>query len=399
MYREVSLILAGIGGYGHFYLRHLLEGVEQAGIRFLAAADPRPAGSPFLDQLQDRGVEIFPDLASCLAVHRADLVVIVAPIHFHAELTALSLAHGAHVLCEKPLCATVAESTAMAQAEAQADRFVAVGYQWSFSEAIQALKRDIQAGVLGQPRRFKTCVLWPRGAAYYARNGWAGRIRSQDGRWVLDSPASNATAHYLHNMFYVLGSRRETSAYPAQVEAELYRANPIENYDAAAIRCYTEEGVERLFYAAHSVQRREGPFFQFEFEQAVVRYMDGGTIQATFADGRQKDYGDPFAHDGNKLWQSVDAVRTGEPVACGIAASTPHVYAINGAQLSMPHIVTLPDRLYRQDGDVRWVAGLQEVFQAAYHEACLPAELDSVPWTRSGRPVTLAEIRQRQIPV
>jgi predicted dehydrogenase len=192
MYREVSLILAGIGGYGHFYLRHLLEDAEQAGIRFLAAADPRPAGSPFLDQLQDRGVEIFPDLASCLAVHRADLVVIAAPIHFHAELTALSLAHGAHVLCEKPLCATVAEATAMAQAEAQAGRFVAVGYQWSFSEAIQALKRDIQAGVLGQPRRFKTCVLWPRGAAYYARNNWAGRIRSQDGRWVLDSPASNA---------------------------------------------------------------------------------------------------------------------------------------------------------------------------------------------------------------
>jgi len=34
---------------------------------------------------------------------------------------------------------------------------------------------------------------------------------------VLDSPVNNATAHYLHNMFYVLGHATDASAMPACV--------------------------------------------------------------------------------------------------------------------------------------------------------------------------------------
>jgi hypothetical protein len=56
------------------------------------------------------------------------------------------------------------------------------------------------------------------------------------GLGIFDSPANNATAHFLHNMFYLLGATRETSAAPAVVQAELYRANAIENFDTAAIR-------------------------------------------------------------------------------------------------------------------------------------------------------------------
>ena len=33
--------------------------------------------------------------------------------------------------------------------------FVAIGFQWSFSRAVQALKRDVMAGVLGKPKRLR----------------------------------------------------------------------------------------------------------------------------------------------------------------------------------------------------------------------------------------------------
>jgi len=78
------------------------------------------------------------------------------------------------VLCEKPVSATVQEALRMAAAEKQARGFVAIGYQWSFADAIQSLKRQILAGDLGRPRRLRTLVSWPRDAAYYARTGWAG---------------------------------------------------------------------------------------------------------------------------------------------------------------------------------------------------------------------------------
>src|SRR5690606_17230028 len=106
--------------------------------------------------------------------------------------------------------------------------------------------------------------------AYYRRSGWAGKIRDPEGRWILDSPANNAMAHDLHNMFYVLGKKTDESAVPAWVEAELYRAYPIENFDTAAVRCRTADGVDVLFYVSHVPLAEKGPVFSYEFERATV---------------------------------------------------------------------------------------------------------------------------------
>jgi len=65
--------------------------------------------------------------------------------------------------------------------------------------------------------------------AYFRRNDWVGRIRTDAGHCVFDSPANNAAAHYLHIMLYLLGATREGAAMPASVQAETYRANAIEN--------------------------------------------------------------------------------------------------------------------------------------------------------------------------
>ena len=133
---------------------------------------------------------------------------------------------------------------------------VAIGYQWSFSPAIQRLKGDIAAGVFGAPKRLKTIVLWPRDETYYSRNRWAGKQRDEAGNPIFDSPVSNACAHYLHNMLYVLGDAVDRSAIPSRVSAELYRAHPIENYDTAALRCWTDRGVEILFIVSHATRRQ-----------------------------------------------------------------------------------------------------------------------------------------------
>ena len=80
------------------------------------------------------------------------------------------------MLCEKPISATIQEARAMMAKEAETGRFVAVGYQWSFSDAI-CLKADVQAGVLGRPKRLKTLIFWPRNEEYYKRS-WAGKQKT-----------------------------------------------------------------------------------------------------------------------------------------------------------------------------------------------------------------------------
>jgi len=257
MKKPVTILLVGAGGYGNFYVDLLLDTKEPRDYRVAGVVEPNPAGSRRLPELLGEGVPLFLSLAEFYRQHRADLAIISSPIQFHAEQIITAVTAGSHVLCEKPLCATVEEGKAIIAAAKDTGKLVAVGYQWSFSRAIQELKEDIGRGLLGRAQRMKTMVFWPRDFAYYQRNNWAGRIKDDQGRWVLDSVVNNATAHFLHNMFFVLGkSSRENargqSAYPAAVTAELYRANPIENYDTAALRVRTAGGTELMYYATHA---------------------------------------------------------------------------------------------------------------------------------------------------
>ena len=392
--REVSIVLVAIGGYAERYVRLLLDAPADRNVRLVGAVDPTADRQAMANELKARGVPIYDDLASFYTDHSADLAVIASPIHMHAPQTCEALSAGSHVLCEKPLTATIQDAHKMAAAQRAAGKFVAVGYQWSFSPAIQALKRDILAGELGRPIRLRTLVLWPRRRSYYQRNDWAGAMKSADGQWVLDSPANNATAHFLHNMFYVLGDSVRTSASPADVQAELYRVNDIANYDTAAIRCRTDAGAEVLYYTTHAANVERGPVFCYEFENATVVY-DGDAdknIVARFTDGHEQAYGDPGADNMAKLFRAVDCVRSGNEPLCTIAAATPQTLCINGAQESAGQVAQFPAELVEvTDGDdpLTWVRGLGEQLQDCCDRGVLPSELGRISWAEPGKPIDL----------
>lgn len=394
---EVRVALAGIGGYGAGYAEELLQPSTPHSARFVAGIDPMPQLSPVYDALRQAGIPVFEDLESFYAADMADLVVISAPIHWHAPLTLQALAHGSNVLVEKPLAATLEEARGMGEAAARAGRFVAVGYQWSFTPAVQALKEDIQRGALGRPLRLKTKLLWPRAASYYRRSAWAGRIRLDDGRWVLDSPVNNAGAHYLHNMLYILGECRVESAHPVDVQAELYRANPIENYDTAALSCHTHDGCEILYYATHAVNDEVGPVFRGEFEGGTVEFSpeNGRNFVFHARVGRTRSYGSPDDEGcpWMKLWQSVEAVRGGGEVACGIGAALGQTLIVNSVQASCG-IEDFPKEMVRRDergdGDsLTWVEGLGADLERCYEEGILPSEDAGIRWARGGKMVDL----------
>ena len=398
MNHPVTVALVALGGYANVYQRALFAKMAAHDVKLVAGIDPNPVGSHFLNQFEAADIPIYPDLDSFYAEATADLVIIAAPIHLHAPLTIKALEHGSHVLCEKPLTATIQDALTMAAAQQKAERFVGIGYQWSYAPAIQALKAAVMAGTLGRPLRLRTRAFWPRSRSYFARNRWAAKLKTARGDWVLDSPAHNATAHYLHNSLYILGATRETSACPISVQAELYRANDVENFDTATLYIHTQNDVDLFFYTTHAVSEKIGPIFTYEFEDAVVEYPSAeGAIIAQFKNGHEKNYGNPFDADDDKLWQAADAVRTGDPPACGIAAATPQLLCINGAQESMWDIVTFPADLIarRRDGEsddtLVWVRGLPEAFEAGYAHGCLPSALPDLGWAHVGKVVDLTD--------
>ena len=102
----------------------------------------------------------------------------------------------------------------MQKASDESQGFCAVGFQWSFSKAIQNLKKDILNGRWGTAKRLKTLIAWPRTHDYYQRNSWVGALKNDQGAWILDSPVSNATAHFLHNCWYILGDSPDSVPFP-----------------------------------------------------------------------------------------------------------------------------------------------------------------------------------------
>ena len=360
-----SILLVGVNGYASGYVKKVLDLLAEGRVSVAGIVDPTAARCSDLAALTAGGAPVVDTLDAFFATGgaAADLAVVATPIALHAEQSLALLARGIPVLCEKPAAGCLADAERMADAEKASGRFLAIGYQWSFSDAVQSLKRDILAGRFGAPLRMRALVLWPRSLAYYGRNNWAGKLRDSAGREVNDSPANNAMAHYLFNMLYVLGDVPGTAATPSLAEVRLLRANAIETFDTVSMRLRAA-GADLFFHASHTIDKGVGPIFEYVFEKGVVRYVqgDGAHFVATFADGTTVDYGDPFADQWRKLTDCLSRAIDPSlpPPPCTIATAMAHtrciealkaipVEAVSSAQT---HFVDLPDndRLLVVDG-------------------------------------------------
>src|SRR5687768_8944687 len=153
MKTTVNVALVGISGYGHSYLGALLDAPADERFEIVGMVDPAPQRCRRLSDIAARGIRVYPDIQSLYAHAPVDLAMLATPIHHHSPQTCFALENGSSVLCEKPVGATVDDARRMLAAERKArgrargrGGFVAIGYQWSFSRAIQALKRDIMSG-------------------------------------------------------------------------------------------------------------------------------------------------------------------------------------------------------------------------------------------------------------
>lgn len=374
----MKIALVGSSGYAERYftiMERFLAGGED---RLCAVVDPNAAQSPRYPWFLEQGIPLYPTLAQFYQQDTADLVVICSPIGLHPEHAIAALAHS-HVLCEKPLAATPEEGLRIKAAQEESGRFCGVGFQWSYTPAMQALKADILAGRLGRPRSLRTYVSWKRRDAYYTTSGWKGRLRDAQGRWVMDSIAMNAAAHYLHNILFLLGERMESAALPLWVEGSLYRGRPIETFDTAFLRGEFPGGARMVFVASHVGEENQNPKCIYEFERATVTYDEDGDrqVHAQFADGTQKEYGCPSDQEAlsQKLLAMLEAIRTGRPPVCGVATALPHLQVCSAITRGIP-VGEFPAGLLTREQEPPGVQvqGLCAAMNRCYREGLLPDE-------------------------
>lgn len=140
---------AGVVGCGGIAYEHLpfLSTSPQA--RLVAVCDQSAA---LADAARDRfgAGEAYTDLAVMLETAKLDIVHVLTPPHTHDAIVRAALAAGAHVICEKPMTGTAAETSALLEFAEASGRVLIESRNMLFNDAVIELMDLARAGTLGE---------------------------------------------------------------------------------------------------------------------------------------------------------------------------------------------------------------------------------------------------------
>lgn len=145
MTQQLTAAVIGTGFIGPVHVEGLIRaGVQVAGILGSSAEKSREAAR------QLRLPRSYESLDELLADESVDVVHITSPNRFHFEQTSACLKAGKHVLCEKPLAMTSAESKALLELAQTSDVVAGVNYNVRYYPLNLELAERVRSGELGE---------------------------------------------------------------------------------------------------------------------------------------------------------------------------------------------------------------------------------------------------------
>lgn len=270
-----------MGGFAAAHHEALRELEAERAVRVVATCDPRECQLGDLKERFDfsgRGVAVYDDFTAMLDAAPCDWISLATPINFHAPMHAAVVQRRLPCYLEKPPTLDPAELEGMIAEDQYANRQTQVGFAFAYEPERLRLKERLLAGEFGKLLRVSVLGAARRDRSYYERNKWAGRLAYNE-TLVLDSCLGNAMAHYVHNVLFLAGGEK-MDAWGAcrQVEARLFRANPIEGADTVFLRGMLEASVEIRVALTHAC---DTPFLieeELVCENATIRLRPGQEI-------------------------------------------------------------------------------------------------------------------------
>jgi predicted dehydrogenase len=197
--REISDIRAAVVGTGFIGVVHVEAlrrlGVEVTGV--VGSSPQRAAAKPGLPAP-------YPSFDDMLADARVDVVHITSPNHLHFEQARAALAAGKHVVCEKPLATTSAETGELLRLAERSGLVHTVNFNIRFYPQCQEARARVAAGELGRITLVSGAYL----------QDWL--LRATDWNWRLDpalggSPRAvgDIGSHWLDLVSFVTARRVE----------------------------------------------------------------------------------------------------------------------------------------------------------------------------------------------
>jgi predicted dehydrogenase len=84
---------------------------------------------------------------------KIDIVAIVTPNYLHAPQAKMAIEYGFHVICDKPLTATLEDAISLQKLASEKDLKFAVTYTYTGYPLVQEVKEMIWSGEIGTPRK------------------------------------------------------------------------------------------------------------------------------------------------------------------------------------------------------------------------------------------------------
>ncbi len=311
----IGLAIIGVGNAFVPHARALHDLSDRARVVWAVARDPAPLGAV----ADEHGWPVTTDVAGAVQDGAVDAVLVLTPANTHLAIAEMALAAGRHVLCEKPLEASISRAGALVARARHSDRRLGVVFQMRFRPGSLRLREALTTGELGAVQAASMAVPWWRPQSYYDQPGRG--TRAQDGGGVLMTQA----IHTL-DLFRWLLPVRDVVAALARTTA-LHRME-CEDFAAALLRL--ENGAPATLTASTASYPGSGEWIEVIGANATARLSPDG-LRLAFLDGRTETLAEDagsgsgaavmaFSHAGHRavLADFLDAIEQGrDPVATG----------------------------------------------------------------------------------
>ena len=151
MNTPLKYIHIGVGGFGQHWCTAVLPRLKELGLAVPVAAvdiNPETLGKAKA-QLGLADDQLFTSAEKAFAAARADFVTIVVPPAFHEAMVDLAVAHGCHILSEKPIADTMRSCCRIYRKVKDAGLNMAVTMSHRFDQDKQTLEAAVKSGNYG----------------------------------------------------------------------------------------------------------------------------------------------------------------------------------------------------------------------------------------------------------
>lgn len=198
------MIRYGVAGFGLHAVHRLVGAFAEAGNARMSALARRNFAQAEIDA-EKYGVTAFRTTEELCASPEVDAVFITSPNATHYADVMTAVAHGKHVICEKPMAMSPAEATEMVAAARKAGVKLGVAQSYRFTRSLDRIREVVQAGEIGEPVAIRTDFSF---TGQQSKRRWL-----HDAELAGGGPVMDIGVHCIDTMRYILGDEpRKCSA-------------------------------------------------------------------------------------------------------------------------------------------------------------------------------------------